>query len=147
MNKIFHKKLKIMLLAVMFGGFVLSLNQAVFAEPFKGYKFKKHKANEYKVKGNVVDKAAFNGWDIYRKEACVTCHGSTGEGNVSNPNLLISMKNITKEDFHRVLIDGRGIMISFGNNKTVVDGIDDLYIYLKGRSDGVIPSGHLTINK
>ena len=147
MNNKFHKKVKIVLLGVISCGFVLSLNQTVFAEPFNGYKFKKHEANEYKIEGNAVDKAAFNGWDIYRKEACGTCHGSTGEGNVSNPNLLISMKNITKEDFRRALIDGRGIMISFGNNKTVVDGIDDLYIYLKGRSDGVIPSGHLTINK
>ena len=136
-----------MLVGVMSCRFALSLNQTVFAEPSKGYKFKKYEDKEYKAEGNAVDKAVFNGWDIYRKEACGTCHGSAGEGNVSNPNLLISMKNITKENFRRALIDGRGIMILFGNNKTVVDGIDDLYVYLKGRSDGVIPAGHLTIIK
>lgn len=147
MNKIFHKKLKIVSVTVMSGGFALFLNQAVFAQPFEGYKYNKYEDKGYKIGGNSVDKAAFNGWNIYRKEACGSCHGAAGEGNVSNPNLLISMKNITKENFRLALIDGRGIMISFGNNKTVVDGIDDLYIYLKGRSDGVIPAGHLTIMK
>ena len=63
---------------------------------------------------------------------------------MSNPNLLHSMKNLTKEQFHRVLIDGRGIMYSFSGNKMVVDGSDDLYAYLKGRSDGAIPAGDLT---
>jgi hypothetical protein len=28
-------------------------------------------------------------------------------------------------------------------NKVVVDGADDLYIYLKGRSSGVVPAGDL----
>ncbi len=55
------------------------------------------------------------------------------------------MKNLTKEKFRQILIDGRGIMFSFRGNKTVVDGIDDLYVYLKGRSDGVIPAGDLTV--
>ncbi len=67
MNKIFHKKLKIMPIVVIFGGFVLSFNQAVFAEPFERYKFKKYKDKGYKTEENSVDKAAFNGWNIYRK--------------------------------------------------------------------------------
>ncbi|MDD2658696.1 MAG: cytochrome c [Methylococcales bacterium] len=98
----------------------------------------------YKVEGNSVDKATLNGWNIYRTEACGSCHQSTGEGNVSNPNLLHSMKNLTKDQFRRVLVQGRGIMYSFRGNKTVVYGIDDLYAYLKGRSDGAIPAGDLT---
>ncbi len=147
MNKIFNKKLKIIPVAVMFGGFVLSLNQAVFAEPFEGYKFKKFEGKEYKIEQNGVDKAAFKGWNIYRKQACGSCHGTAGEGNISNPNLLHGMKNLTKEKFRQILIDGRGIMFSFRGNKTVVDGIDDLYVYLKGRSDGVIPAGDLTLLK
>jgi mono/diheme cytochrome c family protein len=98
----------------------------------------------YKVEGNSVDKATLNGWNIYRTEACGSCHQSTGEGNVSNPNLLHSMKNLTKDQFRRVLVQGCGIMYSFRGNKTVVYGIDDLYAYLKGRSDGAIPAGDLT---
>ena len=132
MNKIFRNKHKIMPVTIMIGALVLFPIQPVFAQPL------------YKVEGNSVDKATFNGWNIYRKEACGSCHQSTGEGNVSNPNLLHSMKNLTKEQFRRVLIDGRGIMYSFSGNKMVVDGINDLYAYLKGRSDGAIPAGDLT---
>ncbi len=57
------------------------------------------------------------------------------------------MKNLPKEKFRQILIDGHGIMFSFRNNKTGVDGIDELNIYLKGRSDGVIPEGNLTLLK
>jgi len=132
MNNLLRNKIKIMPAAIMFTGLVLFLNQPVFAQPL------------YKVEGNKVDKATYNGWNIYRTEACGSCHQPTGEGNVSNPNLLHSMKNLTKEQFCNVLINGRGIMYSFKSNKMVVDGIDDLYAYLKGRSDGAVPAGDLT---
>ncbi len=74
----------------------------------------------------------------------IVMHKRSNRRNVSNPNLLHSMKNLTKEQFGRVLIDGRGIMYSFSGNKMVVDGIDDLYVYLKGRSDEASPAGDLT---
>ena len=35
-------------------------------------------------------------------------------------------------------------MVSLSGNKIVVDGIDDLYAYLKGRSGEAIPAGDLT---
>ena len=132
MNKIFRNKYKIMPVTVMIGALVLFPIQPVFAQPL------------YKVEGKSVDKATFNGWNIYRTEACGSCHQSTGEGNVTNPNLLQSLKKQTKEHFRRVLIDGHGNMYSYSGNKTVVDGVDDLYTYLKGRSDGAIPAGDLT---
>ena len=43
-----------------------------------------------------------------------------------------------------MLIDGHNNMYSYSANKTVVVGINDLYAYLKGRSDGAIPAGDLT---
>ena len=132
MNKILGINLKIMSAAVMIGGLALFSNQPVFAQPLN------------KAEGHKVDKAIFNGWNIYRTEACGNCHEAGGEGNVSNPNLLHSLKTLTKAQFHRILIDGRGTMYSFSGNKIVVDGIDDLYAYLKGRSDGAIPAGDLT---
>lgn len=132
MNKIFRNQQKMLSAIIMIAGAVFFFNGAAFAQPL------------YQVKGNSVDKATFNGWNIYRTEACGSCHGPTAAGNVSNPNLLHSMKNLTKEQFSRVLLDGRGIMYSFRGNKMVVDGIDDLYAYLKGRSDGAIPAGDLT---
>ena len=135
MNKMFCSKYKIIPVAVMVCGIALFTNQPVYAQTTNS------------IEGSSVDKAVFNGWNIYRKEACGSCHGATGEGNVSNPNLLHSLKNLTKEQFHRVLIDGRGIMYSFSGNKVVVDGSDDLYAYLKGRSDGVVPAGDLMEKK
>jgi mono/diheme cytochrome c family protein len=132
MSKLFCINLKIMPVSVMIGALVLFSILPAIAKPL------------YKAEGNSVDKATLNGWNIYRTEACGSCHQSTGEGNVSNPNLLHSLKNQTKEQFRRVLVQGRGIMYSFRGNKTVVDGIDDLYAYLKGRSDGAIPAGDLT---
>ena len=84
MNIIFRSKNKIMTVAVVIGALVLSPIQPVFAQPL------------YKVEGNSVDKATLNGWNIYRTEACGSCHQSTGEGNVSNPNLLQILKNKTK---------------------------------------------------
>jgi len=131
MNKTARYNRKMMSVCVMSIGLAYIFNPAAFAQP------------PYTVEGNSVDKATFNGWNIYRTEACGSCHGPTGEGNVSNPNLLHSMENLTKEQFRRVLIEGRGIMYSFRGNKMVVDGIDDLYAYLKGRSDGAIPAGDL----
>jgi mono/diheme cytochrome c family protein len=133
MNKLFCIELKTLPVAVMIGSLVFFSNQLAVAQPL------------YKAEGDKVDKATYNGWNIYRTEACGSCHQSTGEGNVSNPNLLHSMKNLTKEQFRQVLVKGRGIMYSFRGNKTVVDGIDDLYAYLKGRSDGAIPAGDLTV--
>jgi len=82
MNKISRNKNKIMTVAVAIGALVLFPIQPVFAQSL------------CKVEGNSVDKATFNGWNIYRTEACGgSCHGSTGEGNVSSPNLLNSLKN------------------------------------------------------
>ena len=136
MNTMFLNQFKTILTVTMICGIALFTNQPVFAQP------------PASAEGNnIVDKAIFNGWHIYRTEACGSCHGATGEGNVSNPNLLLSLKNQTKEHFRHVLIDGHGIAFSFSANKTVVEGVDDLYAYLKGRSNGVVPAGDLIEKK
>ena len=47
---------------------------------------------------------------------------------------------LTKEEFVKVVRDGRldKGMQSFGTSQQVMDNIDHLYAYLKGRSDGAI---------
>jgi mono/diheme cytochrome c family protein len=97
----------------------------------------------YKVEGNKVDKATFQGWKIYKQQRCETCHGPTGEGGPAFPNLLNSMKNLSKEQFQQVVLDGRKAMPAYKGNKAVADNLDGLYAYLKGRSDGAIPAGEL----
>ena len=50
------------------------------------------------------------------------------------------MKTLSKEDFVKTVRDGRldKGMQSFGNSEIVMENIDALYAYLKGRSDGEI---------
>jgi mono/diheme cytochrome c family protein len=93
----------------------------------------------YTVKDGKVDEATFNGWKTYKRQRCETCHGQTGEGGAAFPNLLTSLKTLTKDQFKEVVLEGRKNMPPHKNNKAVVENIDGLYAYLKGRSDGAIP--------
>jgi mono/diheme cytochrome c family protein len=97
----------------------------------------------YKVEGNKVDAATYKGYQTYKRQRCETCHGQTGEGSAAFPNLLTSLKTKTKDEFKTVVLEGKGSMPAHKSNKAVVDNIDGLYSYLKGRSDGAIPAGEL----
>jgi mono/diheme cytochrome c family protein len=89
--------------------------------------------------GYKVDAQTMKGFRAWRAAACDRCHGANQEGMVG-PSLLASMKALTKEEFVTTVRDGRLTkgMQSFGNSPVVMDNIDQLYAYLKGRSDGAI---------
>ena len=91
------------------------------------------------VDGYKVDAETMKGFRAWRAAACDRCHGANQEGLVGPP-LLTSMKTLTKEEFVKAVRDGRldKGMQSFGNSPVVMDNIDQLYAYLKGRSDGAI---------
>jgi len=91
------------------------------------------------VDGTKVDDATFEGFRAWRAAACDRCHGANQEGLVG-PSLVDRMKTLSKEDFVTVVRDGRleKGMQSFGNSKIVMENMDHLYAYLKGRSDGAI---------
>ena len=91
------------------------------------------------VEGYKVDSATMNGFRAWRAAACDRCHGANQEGLVG-PSLIESMKVLSKEDFTKTVRDGRleKGMVSFATSKTVMDNIDNLYAYLKGRSSGDI---------
>lgn len=91
------------------------------------------------VDGYKVDADTMKGFRTWRAAACDRCHGANQEGMVG-PSLIASMKTLSKEDFITTVRDGRlqKGMQSFGNSKQVMDNIDHLYAYLKGRSDGAI---------
>ncbi|MGI9211451.1 MAG: c-type cytochrome [Methylococcaceae bacterium] len=101
-------------------------------------------AEDYTVQEKSVDKSTFNGWKLYKRQRCETCHGPTAEGGPAFPNLVAALKTRSKEEFTNIVLNGKGNMPAFQGNKAVVDGIDGLYGYLKGRSDGAIPAGELT---
>lgn len=62
------------------------------------------------------------------------------------PSLINSLKVLSKDDFKTTVMKGRAEkgMPNFDGAKQVVDNIDGLYAYLKGRSDGAINPGKVT---
>lgn len=96
------------------------------------------------VDGNNVDLKTFNGWKTWRAMACDRCHGPNQEGLVG-PSLVNSLKVLTKDQFVTTVTNGRPDkgMPNFGAVEKLVQNIDGLYAYLKGRSDGAIKPGHL----
>jgi mono/diheme cytochrome c family protein len=94
----------------------------------------------YKViDGYKVDAETMKGFRAWRAAACDRCHGANQEGLVG-PSLLVSMKTLSKDEFIVTVKNGRleKGMQSFGNSPLVMDNINQLYAYLKGRSDGEI---------
>jgi mono/diheme cytochrome c family protein len=99
----------------------------------------------YKVAdGNKVDAQTLSGWKTWRALACERCHGAAQEGMVG-PSLVNSLKVLTKDQFKETVLHGRieKGMPNFDGSKMVVENIDNLYSYLKGRSDGAIQPGRL----
>lgn len=91
------------------------------------------------VDGYKVDANTMKGFRTWRAAACDRCHGANQEGLVG-PSLVNSLKTLSKDDFVKTVRDGRldKGMQSFGSSQQVMGNIDQLYAYLKGRSDGAI---------
>ena len=91
------------------------------------------------VEGYKVDTETMKGFRAWRAAACDRCHGANQEGLVG-PSLVNSLKTLTKEEFISTVTNGRleKGMQSFGNSPVVMSNINQLYAYLKGRSDGAI---------
>ena len=91
------------------------------------------------VDGYKVDENTMKGFRTWRSAACDRCHGANQEGLVG-PSLVNSLKTLTKAEFVKTVRDGRleKGMQSFGTSPQVMENMDQLYAYLKGRSDGAI---------
>ncbi|MCW5623783.1 MAG: c-type cytochrome [Burkholderiales bacterium] len=89
--------------------------------------------------GYKVDPETMKGFRAWRAAACDRCHGANQEGLVG-PSLIESLKTLSKEDFKNTVTEGRleKGMVAFKTSKQVMDNLDHLYAYLKGRSDGAI---------
>jgi methanol metabolism-related c-type cytochrome len=105
-------------------------------------------ATPYTVKDGKVDKATYNGWRRYT-ESCLRCHGPDGAGSSYGPDLTHSLKQMSEDDFKEVVVNGRqnvttaatNVMPPFGEVEDVMLYLDDIYGYLKARSDGVLGRG------
>ena len=95
--------------------------------------------------GTQVDALTLAGWKTWRALACERCHGAEQEGMVG-PSLVDSLKKLSKEDFHTVIMNGRieKGMPPFNGSSMMQKNWEGLYAYLKGRSDGKIKAGRLT---
>jgi methanol metabolism-related c-type cytochrome len=102
----------------------------------------------YTVKDGKVDKGTYNGWRRYT-EACLRCHGPDGAGSSYAPSLVDSLKQMSEDQFKEIVVNGRknvttsneNIMPPFGEVEDVMLYIDDIYGYLKARSDGALGRG------
>ncbi|KAA2237481.1 c-type cytochrome, methanol metabolism-related [Salinarimonas soli] len=125
---------------------------AALAEPAKavreenGKYFAANDAPTYNVKADgTVDWYTFSGYRRYHAE-CHTCHGPDGMGSTYAPALVDSLKRLSYEDFTATVIQGRqnvgggkeSVMPSFGTNNNVACYLDDIYVYLKARSDDAL---------
>ena len=91
------------------------------------------------VDGNKVDAETLKGFKAWRAAACDRCHGANQQGLVG-PSLLERLKILTKDEFAKTVTEGKleKGMPSFKTSKAVMSNINQLYAYLKGRSDGAI---------
>lgn len=95
-----------------------------------------------------VDWYTFSGFRRYHAD-CHVCHGPDGLGSSFGPALVNSLKTMSYDDFVEVVVNGRKnvsassdkVMPAFGLNPNVMCFINDIYAYLKARSDGAIPRG------
>ncbi len=125
------KHLKTLCSAILFASTVAAFGQATSATPSgKPYTV---------VDGYKVDANTLVGFKTWRSAACDRCHGANQEGLVG-PSLINSLKTLTKDEFVQTVSKGRPNtqMIAFSGNAEVMKNMDQLYAYLKGRSDGAI---------
>ena len=95
-----------------------------------------------------VDWPTFSGYRRYSAE-CIVCHGPDGEGSSYAPGLLESLKAKSYDDFMLVVASGREVMRAdkqskmpaLGDNRNVMCYADDIYDYLKARSDDALGRG------
>ena len=96
----------------------------------------------------LVDKRTQFGYKRYHM-VCHVCHGPAGKGSAFAPALIESLKVLTYEDFITTVANGRAklspsqtvVMPSFATDPNVMNYLDEIYAYLKARSDGKLGEG------
>jgi methanol metabolism-related c-type cytochrome len=109
----------------------------------KGEYFDKEGNPTYKIAADgTVDWYTYSGYRRYHSE-CHVCHGPDGMGSTYAPALKDSLKTMSYGDFLGVVASGRknvstsqeNVMPAFGDNPNVACYMDDLYVYLRARSN------------
>lgn len=95
-----------------------------------------------------VDWYTFSGFRRYNG-TCDVCHGPDGAGSSFGPDLTDALKSLNYSDFQAIVSGGKQdvntaqtlVMPAFGTNKNVMCYLDDIYVYLRARSDGALGRG------
>ena len=104
--------------------------------------------NPYHVMDGQVDRGTYNGFRRYHA-SCHVCHGPDGLGSSFAPALIDSMKQLDYSAFAEVVVNGRqavgasgnSVMPPFAFDPNVMEYLNDIYGYLRARSDGVLARG------
>jgi methanol metabolism-related c-type cytochrome len=103
----------------------------------------------YKVSTDgTVDWYTFSGFRRYNS-ICFVCHGPDGEGSSFGPALADSVKTMSYAEFYGTVVSGKQdlgagqekVMPAFADNKNVMCYLNDIYVYLRARSQDAIPRG------
>ncbi|WP_417318563.1 c-type cytochrome [Emcibacter sp.] len=91
-----------------------------------------------------VDKGTYKGWRTYHA-VCHVCHAQDAVGSTFAPSLVDRLKGMDKEKFMDVVLNGFtgevGVMPGWKEDPNVLPRMEDLWGYLKARSDGVLSPG------
>lgn len=91
-----------------------------------------------------VDKSTYVGWRTYHA-VCHVCHGQDAVGSTFAPNLLDRLEGVDKDRFMDVVLNGFtgqvGVMPGWKQDPNVLPRVEDLWSFLKARSDGALAAG------
>ncbi|HEX5424204.1 MAG TPA: c-type cytochrome, methanol metabolism-related [Candidatus Acidoferrales bacterium] len=95
-----------------------------------------------------VDWHTFSGFRRFNG-GCEVCHGPDGSGSSFGPDLTQALKTMDYSEFAGIVAGGKRdvntaqtlVMPAWGTNKNVMCYLDDIYVYLRARSDGVVGRG------
>ncbi len=99
-------------------------------------------------KDGSVDWDTYIGFTRYSAE-CLRCHGPDGLGSTYAPALVDSLKHLSFTDYYATVAGGKKavsasqdlVMPAEGENKNVMCFINQIYVYLRARSDGAVGRG------
>lgn len=103
----------------------------------------------YKIGQNgTVDWHTYSGYRRFNG-GCEVCHGFDGSGSSFGPDLTARLKTLSYTDFKNIVVNGKQdvnaaqhlVMPAWGTNKNVMCYLDDIYVYLRARSDGALGRG------
>ncbi|MCW4115613.1 c-type cytochrome [Aurantimonas sp. MSK8Z-1] len=90
-------------------------------------------------------------WRGYKKYTanCMQCHGPDALGSSFAPNLTEELQALSYYDFTGIVVNGQqnkwhpnnSVMPAWGEDPNVMCFLDAIYIYIRGRADGVTPRG------